>query len=198
MTTSDVLSAELAQSATRWELPVFGATFSAGTPHTAKHLDELEGAAYQEGFDRGHSEGYAAGLAAAQQQALRLHALLDHMARPLRDIDGETERALVATTIEIARRLAHLEIDLDPTRVVQVVREAVSVLGSYAGTLQVHLHPDDVQLLTHTLAADHRDWRLVADKTLERGDCRISSDKAQVDARLDTRHAVLAQKLLGE
>lgn len=211
MTTSELLPESLAQAATRWDMPVFADTLaresaysapSQSPLHSAQHLDEIEIAAHQEGLERGHAEGYAAGYAAglqaAQPQAQRLQQLLDHLARPLKDLDAEMERALVAMTIEIARRLAHLEIDLDPTRVLHVVREAVSVLGSNPKDLRVHLHPDDVQLLAHHFSADHRDWKLVTDRSLERGDCRIHSENAHVDARLDTRQAVIAQKLLGE
>lgn len=211
MTTSEMMTEEFSLGATRWDMPVFSDETGAqsrlsGTSqaplHSAQHLDELETAAHEEGLARGHAEGYAAGYAAglqaAQPHAVRLQQLLDHLARPLKDLDSEMERALVAMTIEIARRLAHLEIDLDPTRVLHVVREAVSVLGAHPKDLRVHLHPDDVQLLAHHFAADHRDWKLVTDRSLERGDCRIHSENAHVDARLDTRHAVIAQKLLGD
>jgi flagellar assembly protein FliH len=38
----------------------------------------------------------------------------------------------------------------------------------------------------------------VPDAELHRGDCRVITDSAQVDARLDTREAGIAQALLGE
>lgn len=188
-----------------WQLPVFeGAPnlniSATARPHTTQELDEIEAAAYQDGYARGHAEGFAAGFAEAREQADKLTALLTHLARPLRDIDAEVERALVAMTIEIARRIAHLEIDLDPTRVTAVVREAVSVLGANARGVQVHLHPDDLSLLSHSLSmpGEAKDWKLVADPELARGDCHIVTDGARVDARLDTRQACIAQSLLGD
>lgn len=185
-----------------WRLPVFGQDAKSPTlrAHTAQHLDDLESTAHQEGYARGHSEGYAAGLAQARQTGAKLEALLAHLARPLAELDAETERALVALTIEMARRLAHLEMDLDPTRVAQVVREAVSALGGTPREVRVHLHPEDMAAVREALSAndDGSGWKLLADRELNRGDCRIVTDGAQVDARLDTRQAELAQQLLGD
>lgn len=199
---AEELSREFA-GAKPWRLPVFGQG-AGGTktarPHSAQHLDDLESSAHQDGFARGHAEGYAAGLAQARQTGVRLEALLNHLARPLADLDSESERALVALTIEMARRLAHLEMDLDPTRVAQVVREAVSALGTVPREVRVYLHPEDLEAVRGVLAASEESasWKLIADRELNRGDARLVTDGAQVDARLDTRQAELAQQLLGE
>jgi flagellar assembly protein FliH len=148
---------------------------------------------------RGRAEGYAAGLAESRATAQRLSALLDHLARPLADLNADVERALVALTIEMARRLAHLEMDLDPRRVAGVVREAVSALGSAPRELRVHLHPEDLEAVRAAIGdEDGSNWKLIADRELNRGDCRVAAEGAAVDARLDTRQATLASQLLGE
>lgn len=197
----DDLAPEFA-TAQPWRMPVFGqaARPQPAPRHTAQHLDEMESAAHQEGLARGHAEGYAAGLAEARAVAGKLEALLDHLSQPLADLDTEVERTLVALTIEMARRLAHLEMDLDPTRVAQVVREAVSALGNAPRDVRVHLHPEDLDAVRSTLRnqEDSTAWKLLADKDLNRGDCRIVADGAQIDGRLDTRQAELAQQLLGD
>lgn len=191
----------------RWELPVFP-----GEPrcpedvvlHTAQHLDDMEAAAYQDGFARGHVEGLAAGRnAGAQQvreQAERLSALIDHLGRPLQHLDEELERTLVALTIEVARRLVQTELQLEPARVSAVVAEAMAALTGPAREVRVLANPEDVPLLKeHLVPPDGaREFRVVADPTVMRGDCRVLSESAQVDARLDTRHANLAQSLIGE
>lgn len=205
MTTSDLLSPGEAEAARPWALPVFetadsGWSATLATPHSAQHLDELEKAASDDGFARGHAEGFAAGLAEARAQADQVKALLGHLSRPLKELDSEVERALVALTIEMARRLAHLEMDLDPTRVASVVREAVGALGSAPRDVRIRLHPHDAAAIRPLLSLpdEVHDWKLVADPELNRGDCRIEADGVRVDARLDTRQAVIAQALLGE
>jgi len=187
----------------RWEPPIFP-----GAPrcpedvvlHTAQQLDEIEAAAYQDGFARGHSEGYVAGQQQARDEATRLRELVQHLARPLAQLDEEVERMLVAMTVEVARRLVQQELELDPTRVLGVVREAVAALDGSGRQLRVMAHADDVRLIQENLVTppDFAELRVIADPTLARGDCRVVTESAQIDARLDTRHANLAQSLIGD
>lgn len=191
----------ITSEAQRWTLPVFDLNAplggNAAAPHSTQELDAIEAAAYEEGLKRGHTEGFAAGLAQAASRIERVEQLLAHLARPLAEVNGEAERALVAMTIELARRLAHLEMDLDPTRVGAVVREGLSVLGAAASDIAVHLHPEDADVLRETLALP-TGAHLHPDPSLMRGDCVLRSPNASVDARLDTRQAELAQRLLGD
>lgn len=188
-----------------WQLPVFGGSDAPGYtadkgPKTAAELEDVEATAYREGYARGQREGYAAGLTEARRIGSKLQALMDHLTRPMADLDAEVERTLTALAIEMARRLAHLEMDLDPSRVAGVVREAVTALGSTPRELRIHLHPEDVEAVRSALTPtdDAAGWKLIADRELNRGDCRIVADGARVDARLDSRQAALAQALLGE
>jgi flagellar assembly protein FliH len=187
--------------ATRWELPQFdvGEKLPTGL-RTARHLDDLERAGWQEGYESGHAEGIAAGLRESREQAQRLRALVEHLGRPLETIDEDTRRALVALTVQVARRLAQHALELDANKVAGVVREALSALAGPARDIQVHLHPDDAKLLAATLEPppDAREFRIVASRELQRGDCRIVTEAGQVDGRLDTREASVAQALLGD
>lgn len=190
-------------AAQRWQLPVFDGATALGRAsglHTARQLDDIEASAHADGLARGHEEGFAAGLAEARHTTEQLKSLLDHLSRPLAELDAEVERTLVALTIEMARRLAHLEMDLDPSRVAHVVREAVSALGNAPRDVRVYLHPQDAEATRRVLASSDEaaGWKLIPDAELNRGDCRILCDGASVDARLDTRQATLAQQLLGE
>ncbi|WP_165797301.1 FliH/SctL family protein [Solimonas fluminis] len=187
----------------RWEPPVFPAPGRCPEDvvlHTAQQLDEMEAAAYQDGFARGHGEGYAAGVQQARAEAARLRELVAHLARPLAQIDEEVERTLVAMTVEVARRLVQQELELDPARVLGVVREAIGALDGAGRELRVMAHPEDAKLLQEHLVAppEVNSLRVIADPSLMRGDCRVASEFAQVDARLDTRQANLAQSLIGE
>jgi flagellar assembly protein FliH len=203
MTLSERAAPEELQAAARWQPPVFP-----GVPrcpddvvlHTAQQLDELEAAAYQDGFARGHGEGYAAGLQQTRAEAERLRQLVDHLARPLAQLDDDVERTLVALTIEIARRLVQQELQLDPQKVAAVVAEALRALNGAGREVRVLAQPDDVQMIQQhvTPPPEISEFRIVADATLARGDCRVVSEGAQIDARLDTRQASLAQSLMGE
>lgn len=189
------------EPATRWQMPALdGGEALPRSLHTAQQLDELEAEAHREGFARGHAEGYAEGQRKAQAEAARLRALIEHVARPLQRIEQDAERALVALTIEVARRLVQQELALDPAKVLGVVQGAIAALAGPARDVRVLVHPDDVALLRERLEApaEAREFRIVAAPDLQRGECRIATENAQVDARLDTRQASVAQALLGD
>lgn len=201
---SEILPAEAAAAAMRWELPAIhdlhGPQPVTGAQlHTAEHLDALEQAAYQDGLQRGHAEGYVAGMRDAQAQGERLQALLDCMSRPFRDINEDVERTLVRLAVEVARKLVDEALELDPARTAAAVHEAVAALAAAPRELRVHVQSDDALLLKETLKLNtEADWKIVADSSLHRGDVRIVTDSGRVDATLDTRQTNITRSLLGE
>lgn len=201
---SNFLSAEQVVNAQRWELPLLQGFGEASPPPTAEQIDNIERAAYEEGFARGVAEGqaqgYADGARLVREQTERLRAVFDHCAKPLRELDGEVERMLVALAIEVGRRLAQQALQQDPALILGIIHEALGALSQPARDPRIHLHPADVEIVKRASSElpDASGWRLVPDHELMRGDCRIVTDSAQVDARLDTREAGIAQTLLGE
>lgn len=199
-------SAETVGDATRWAMPTFAdpADSPPPPPHSADHLDQLERTAFDDGYARGYAEaqaqGYADGAAKIREAVDRLKAVFEYLARPLKDLDGEVERTMIALALEVGRRLAQTTLVQEPAAIAGIIREAIGALAVPARDARIHLHPADADLVrdTLTLPEDYAGWKLVADKELMRGDCRIVTDSAQIDARLDTRAASVAQALLGE
>ncbi len=202
---SSYITANSAGSALRWDLPVFESErVPPPPPHSARHLDALEQQAYEDGHARGFLEGRAQGRAAESarlsEQTERLKAICDHLARPLHELDAGVERLLLALAVEVGTQLAIEALTVEPERVAGIVRQAVAALTPARPGLSIHLHPADLALLKDTLElpTEAGDWHLAADSALRRGDCLVVTDRACVDARLDTRAASLAQALLGE
>ena len=204
---ASILSAEAyAAQAAAWTLPNFDEEIRRrnAPPPSAVHLEELEADAAREGqlrgYAEGHAQGYAAGTSAAAAEAQRLRELLAHIAAPVAELDAKTEQALVALTLELARRLVQQELAADPAKMLGIVRDAVSHLAQPVRGLRVRLHPDDARIVGEHLSAEDigESWTIVADRKMMPGDCVVESDTSRVDARLDTRQAQLAERLLGD
>ena len=201
----EVISQEEGAGATLWSCPPLegdarkNAKPSASKLNTAGHLDAIEKAAYEEGFARGHAEGFAHGNRAAQVVAAQINLLLEHMSRPLKDLNVEVEHALIRLVVDTARRLVNQAIALDPQLVAGAVQEAVGSVAATARDLKIFLHPDDITVLKNNLSlSSDVSWKLMPDATLHRGDCRVVTESSQVDARLDTRLTNIERALLGE
>lgn len=201
---SSILTAEAAQQARRWYQPLFDVPPTTPPLHNAQHLDDIERTAFEEGYARGEADGlargYADGAARVRAEVERLQQLLARFSRPLQALDDDVEQLLVAMALDVGRRLAQQTLDADPAGVAVIVRHAIAALAQPVRKAAIHLHPDDAALLQQQGldGADAADWQLVADASLGRGDCRVITDSAQVDARMDTREAGLARALLGD
>lgn len=203
----EVISPEEGASATLWNCPPLEGDArksnntkpAASKLNTAAHLDAIEKAAYEEGFARGHTEGYAHGNRAAQVVAAQISLLLEHMSRPLKDLNVEVEHALIRLVVDTARRLVNKAIALDSQLVEGAVQEAVASVATATREMKIFLHPEDVAVLNKnlTLSTD-ASWKLMPDPALRRGDCRVVTESSQIDARLDTRQTNIERALLGE
>lgn len=172
---------------------------------TRQHLADLEQHARERGYERGHAEGWQAGLDRGRQdidaelrpQREMLTTLYHQVARPLERANRAVEEALAQLAMVVAERLVAHELSLHPERVVSVVRQALQAMPMATDTVTIHLHPDDVALVQSAASSD-RPWRLVEDPTLERGECNVVTPRSRLDARLKTRLAAIADAVLGD
>lgn len=150
-------------------------------------FEEGRAAGHAEGLEAGRAEGYAEGRAQAEAEAARLAGLADSLDEALRELDGEIAEQLMALAIEMARRMVRLTLAENPEAILETVRSALLQLPQ--GHAHIQLHPDDLALVREHLGEQlaHAGHRLQEDARLERGECRIDGQGAQVDATLETR-----------
>jgi len=192
-------------AAERWAPPaVQGKTWDAQRPHGA--LGKPQRAAVDVALADGRSAGYAAGLAEFEvrnaeldARIARLDGILSLLSRPLTDLDAQIEKQLVTLALTVARHLVRRELRIDPTQVIAIIRETVALLPVATRDVRVHLHPEDAALVRERLAAPQaeRAWTVVEDPVLGRGGCRVTTDHALIDARLETRLGAAISNVLG-
>ena len=192
-----------------WTLPIVQGRV-AGARRERITADELDGVA-RAAWEEGHARGLADGLAAAVAETQRRHAALDQriaqldstmtaLARPLAELDAQVEHQLAQLALTVARHLVRRELRIDPTQVIGILRQAVSLLPAAARDVRVHLHPEDAALVAEKLAvpASGPAWVVVEDPVLSRGGCRVTAENSQIDARLETRINAALVAVLGE
>lgn len=142
---------------------------------------------------RAFAEGEAAGRAAAEAEAaargLRQRALrlafraLDEAARDVLAQD------LAATVLALAEGVLG-EAAIDRAGLLARCRAAARRIGGAAGTLALHLHPDDAALVG---AGTLDGWQVVEDPALDRGALRVEGPDSSVsDGPEEWRRAIAA------
>ena len=193
----------------RWDLPSVSGT-SVQARRAGPTVSELE-AIEKKAHDEAYAEGHAAGLAAAKAQmqpsidklraqVAQIQSVIDKLARPLDEMDAEVTEQLARLAMSIAKQVVRRELRTDPAQIIAVMRETVALLPASARQVCVYLHPEDATLIREHLAAPGGDraWSIAEDPMLSRGGCRVTTDTAQIDARVETRIASIASAMLGE
>nr|WP_305792728.1 flagellar assembly protein FliH [Sedimenticola hydrogenitrophicus] len=174
---------------------------------TAEQLEQLQKEAYQEGFELGKKEGFAYGhkeaLEKGQQrigQVLRnIESLMETLESPLQELDEQVERELVELVIAMVRQLVRREIKLEPSHIIGIVRESLSILPVSSRNIRVQLHPEDARLVREIYDMSDREqsWKMVEDPVLARGGCRVVTETSQIDATLESRLTAMIARIMG-
>ncbi len=185
--------------AARWRVPAIDGSDGQGYL-TAGKLEELQKAAYDEAFAKGHAEGLAAGEEELRQRGERYDELLRALCEPFDRLDESIEKQLVELATALVRQLFRREIRLDPTHIIGVVREAIQKLPIASRSVQVHLHPDDAALVRESLAPAEGEpaWTIVEDPLIACGGCKVTTESSQIDATTEARLNAVISAALGD
>jgi flagellar assembly protein FliH len=156
----------------------------------------------------GYQDGYRDGLvglenfkqAHAAQMATQLGLLVQAFDRQWSALEPQMAQSLTTTALRLARRVLRQELRAQPEQIVSLAHEAVKGVMMSARRVEVHVHPDDLPLVSQGAGEllKARGARLVADAGIQRGGCLVQSDIASVDATLETRWAQAAAALGAE
>ena len=196
-------------SVSRWDAPAVAGKTVQGrrTGRTVSELEDVEQRAHKEAYAKGHAAGVAAaraeqekGLNHVKTQVANIDKMASAIAQPYRDLDAQVEEQLVQLAVTIARQLVRRELRMDPAQVIAIIRESVALLPAATRDVRVHLHPDDATIVREKLATPTADraWTIVEDPVMTRGGCRVTTDTAHIDQRLETRIQGIMAAILGE
>jgi len=154
-------------------------------------------AGHEEGLAAGHDEGYQAGYPigygegrekslAEWERIKQLKAALDEA---LEQFDQHLSEDMLDLALALARQVMRNALKFRPEAVLPVIHEALNSLPQPVQHPQLALHPEDAALV-RTLMEDeltHAHCRIVEDRLVARGGCRIKTDASEVDATLQER-----------
>jgi flagellar assembly protein FliH len=155
-------------------------------------LEEITRQAYEKGF----SQGEAAGLAAGQQKAKEIvgqiqHALSD-MSNLWQHLLVNYETQLIRLVCRIAEKVVYAQVEIDHEVVKRAILHAFSVIPEVVG-VTIEVNPKDYEYI-ETIKEDFfnhvsslKDVSVLTSPSVARGGCNISTRAGQVDATLESR-----------
>ena len=209
---SEIISGQRVPEAERWQLPDIARRDESAGPakaeraRTTQTIEALHEQARTEGYEQGLAEGrsrgyqdaYEQGKAQVEEQARKLQEVISSMRMPLRDADDEFMQEMGLLVLKVGRAVAGFELRAEPEHVVEIARAAIAEIPAESRKIRLRLNPDDAALVQEhapELAANE-EIRIESEKAIARGDCQVSSEGSHVDATLDGRIAVLAERML--
>lgn len=162
-------------------------------------LDTLRRQAHEEGLEAGRAEALATHQASMQEKMDQFGQLLTAITRPYEELTQLVTEDLARLAGKIAQQLVRRELKTSPDAIMGVVREAIDCLPQERDGIKVYVNDKDAELLREMsqLAAQDRNWDILNDPTIKRGDCLVTMGTALVDACLEARVNTIMAALLG-
>lgn len=173
-------------------------------------FEEAQKKGYEEGFQQGVKAGRLEGKSQAQKEAEErlvpqvksLQELAEFMVTPYQRITEQVFAQLAALSIEIAKKVVEKEIAQHEDWVLEAVKKSVERLPNEVEPIEVHLNPEDKQIV-ETYAEDSRtNWVLISDENIPTGSCKVKQNastlvndwREQLETLLEETYAI-AEKL---
>lgn len=149
----------------------------------------------QQGFEEGRRQGYTEGSLAGQQEGRQAFALA---AGPLEAITGKVNdylahvqrkqrEELLQLVEKVTRQVIRCELALQPTQLLSLVEEALSALPATPESLQVLLSQEEFNRIKNAAPEKVSEWGLTPSPELQAGECRVITDKSELDIGCEHR-----------
>lgn len=187
-------------------------------PLTAEEIDQIRQDAYQEGFaqgkeegiaagheeglelghkdgiEKGHAEGFESGLAEGQteiQEAIkRWNTLAEQLVSPIERVDKAAEQQLLNLAVMLAESVLRTEIKANKESLLAALHESVAALPFNTEFAEIHLHPEDIELLQTEYSDDmlaEQKWILKPEANYQRGDVIVATPNSLIDRTVAQR-----------
>jgi len=144
----------------------------------------------EEGFQSGHTEGLEAGQQIIQEHVHTFMNLANQFAQPLELMNAQVEKQLVDMVLSLVKEVVHVEVHTSPQVILDTVKASVEALPISGHAITLKLHPEDGEIIKQAYGKnelDTRNWTLVSEPALNRGDVQIEAGESSVNYRMEER-----------
>ncbi|GHB62402.1 hypothetical protein GCM10008107_09350 [Psychrosphaera saromensis] len=187
-------------------------------PLTAEEIQQIRQDAYDEGFESGKSEGYQAGEAQGREEGheigiksgheegylagleqgqaeidikvARLTDLTHQLYHPIEKVDAAAEQQLLNLVVMLAESVIRHETKSNKDALLSVIHEATASLPFNTKLSEIHIHPDDLELLSEIYTAEamiEQKWIIKEEPSYQPGDIIVMTPDSLIDRSVKQR-----------
>ncbi|SJL82342.1 flagellar assembly protein FliH [Vibrio palustris] len=152
---------------------------------------------HEEGLTSGHQEGLEAGQEHINEQVKQFVEMANQFSQPLELMNAQVEKQLVDMVLTMVKEVVHVEVKTNPQIILDTVKESVESLPVAGHAITLKLHPEDIDIVKQAYGEqeiDSRNWTLVSEPALDRGDVQIAASDSSVNYRMEERIRSVLQK----
>lgn len=134
---------------------------------------------YEEGYKQGFSQGETVGkevFKAAMEPLEKIQQAVESLRQ--QELSENTQH-LCTLVEQVARRVIHAELSLNPDQLRKLVEDAIARMDTRKDDVIIFVSPDDYQRLAKTGTNRIGGYPIKADESLAIGDCRLESEQQQ-------------------
>jgi len=162
--------------------------------------EEIRLAAHEEGLKQGYQAGKALGIEDMKHRLATIDGFIDALSHPFNDQNLQLAEYIARLAGKIAQSLVRRELRTEPETIMALVRDAVAALNTSVQRIDIHLNPDNARIIREIIDVDSQEqnWNIIVDPLISRGDCKVSSEDALINADLQTRIDLIITQFLGD
>jgi flagellar assembly protein FliH len=171
------------------------------TSKAKEEEEEIKKSAVDEGFTKGHEDGFQEGNREASRLIERVQTILERIMDKRQEILDETERQVIDLVLLITRKVVKVIAENQRDVVVANIQEALKKVKG-RGDVIIHVNLADMELSTEhkeefikAIEGD-RKITIAEDSGVDKGGCIVETDFGEVDARIASQLGELEQRIL--
>jgi len=205
---SNTLPKEKQSAYQRWEMASFGddrpSQNISSTASIAKLSEQISSArelARQEGYAAGlidgRNKGLEEGRAQAAKEVMQIQSIAKSFQEEIAQANELIAQDMLDMSLDLAKAMLKSALAIRPDLILPIISEAVHYLPSVQQPALLSVNPADAVIVKQYMgeALSKSGWRIVEDKYIERGGCRVETASNQIDATTSTRWQRLTSAL---
>jgi len=147
------------------------------------------------GFQQGREEGRQENLVGFDQLARPVDAMLKGLKKLRADYRSAQRKEVVDLVAKVARQVIRAELALQPVQIMALVDETLASMPPTREEIDVYLNPEELKRIVDLDPKRAKRWNLIADASMDVGECRIRAGDNEVDAGCHQRLAAVMEQV---